>query len=67
MKNIKKMFRPGTKVRLIKMDDLQAPPAGTVGIVEFVDDADQIHVKWSTGSSLALIDKIDEFTIVEDN
>ena len=30
------MFKPGTRVELVKMDDLQAPPAGTSGTVMYV-------------------------------
>lgn len=55
----------GKTVELIFMDDPQAPPKGTRGEVLFVDDAEQIHVRWETGSSLALIYGVDEFKILE--
>ena len=41
----------GARVRLISMDDVQAPPAGTEGTVQYVDDAGTIHVQWDTGDS----------------
>lgn len=55
----------GTRVRLISMDDRQAPPRGTEGTVQFVDDAGIIHVQWDTGSSLGLIPGADEWEVIE--
>ena len=55
----------GTRVRLISMDDMQAPPAGTEGTVQYVDDAGTIHVRWDTGGSLGLVPGADEWEIVE--
>lgn len=49
----------GTRVRLIVMDDVQAPRPGTCGTVTGVDDIGQVHVVWDTGSTLALLDGID--------
>lgn len=43
------------------MDDFNAPPDGTLGTVEGVDDAGQIMVRWDTGSGLSLLPGIDEF------
>ena len=63
---IKKHYTKGKKIRLISMDDVQAPPPGTVGEVVCVDDAGQIHVKWQTGSSLAVIPGVDSFAEVKD-
>lgn len=54
----------GTRIRLVHMDDVQAPPSGTIGTIMFVDDMGQIHVHWSTGSTLALIPDVDEFEFV---
>lgn len=53
------------RVRLIFMDDLQAPPAGTEGTVRYVDDAGTVHVQWDTGSSLGLIPGTDEWEVIE--
>lgn len=55
----------GTRVRLISMDDVQAPPVGTEGTVQYVDDAGTIHVQWDTGGSLGLVPGADEWEIVE--
>lgn len=52
---IKKKYPNGCRVRLIKMDDVQAPPIGTMGTVRGVDDLASILVAWDNGSSLNII------------
>ena len=59
---LRKMYPKGTRVELHDMDDPQAPPSETKGEVMFVDDIGQIHVKWETGSTLALNVKLDSFS-----
>ena len=61
---LREQYRKGTKVRLISMDDMQAPPPGTIGEVIGVDDAGSVMVRWETGSSLSLILGEDRFEIV---
>ena len=46
------------------MYDLQAPPAGTKGFIDFVDDIGTIHMKWENGSTLGLVVGTDEFKII---
>lgn len=67
IKAIKEKYVAGTKIRLIKMYDLQAVPPDTIGTVTSVDDAGQIHIDWENGSTLALNVGVDEFEIIEDN
>lgn len=67
IKAIKGKYIAGTKIRLIKMYDLQAVPPQTVGTVTKVDDAGQIHIDWENGSTLALNVGVDEFEIIENN
>ena len=55
---IKRMYPQGMKIRLIQMPD------GLEGKVKMVDDAGQIHVAWSNGSSLALNTEKDYFEAV---
>ena len=55
----------GTRVRLVSMNDVQAPPAGTEGTVQYVDDAGTVHVHWDTGGSLGLVPGEDEWERVE--
>ena len=63
LKFIRDQYSPGTRIRLTQMDDPYAPiPSGTVGTVDFVDDAGQIHMKWDNGRSLALIPGEDSFS-----
>ena len=62
---IKNKYVKGTKIELIKMYDLQAPSTKTIGIVEGVDDLGNILVKWDNGSSLSLVENVDEFIILE--
>ena len=55
----------GTRVKLKKMiDEKYAPPEGTEGTVNYIDDAGNIHVSWDNGSSLSLIPE-DKFTILK--
>ena len=65
VKEIENKYRPGQKVKLIKMYDLYAPPTGTIGIIKGVDRVGNILVKWENGSSLSLISIIDKFEIIE--
>lgn len=51
----------GTRLVLDAMDDIQAPPIGTAGTVQGVDDAGQILMRWDTGSGLNLIPGLDSF------
>lgn len=44
-----------TRVELLQMDDPQAPPVGTKGTVQGVDDAGNIMVAWDNGSGLNVV------------
>lgn len=61
---LRRMYPAGTMVELLSMEDVQAPPSGTCGEVQGVDDAGQILVHWQTGSTLNLIPDVDSFRIV---
>ena len=50
----------GARVELVRMDDLQAPPIGTLGTVFGVDDSGSIMVRWDNGSGLHVIYGEDE-------
>ena len=60
VEKIRKEYPKGTRVRLIKMDDMQAPPLGTEGTVIGVDDTGSIMVSWDNGSSLNVIYNVDK-------
>lgn len=64
IRNIRNRYPEGTRVKMIRMDDPQSPPPGTLGTVTFVDDLGDIGVAWDTGSSLKLIPGEDEAEIL---
>ena len=64
VEKLRERYRVVMRVRLIKMDDIQAPPIGTVGTIIKVDDAGNIRVSWDTGSSLSIIPNRDEFELL---
>lgn len=64
IQKIKEKYRVGMRVRLLIMEDMQAPPIGTEGTVRGVDDIGSIMVAWDTGLSLSLIPDEDEFEII---
>ena len=45
----------GTRVKLVKMDDVQAPPVGTKGTVSGVDDTASLLVDWDNDCGLNVI------------
>ena len=55
VENLRKKYTKGTRVELVKMNDLQAPPIGTKGTVKGVDDAGSIMVSWDNGSGLNVV------------
>ncbi len=65
VKEIEEKYKPGSKVKLIKMYDLYAPKTGTIGIIKGVDGVGNILVNWENSSSLSLITEVDEFEIIE--
>ena len=58
------MIARGTKVRLIYMYNEPQMPKGLIGVVDHIDDINQIHVNWENHSSLALIHGVDKFEIL---
>lgn len=55
LKELRTRYPEGTIIQLDYMADEQAPPYGTKGIVENVDDAGTIHVHWENGCGLGLL------------
>ena len=55
VEQVRRQYPVGTRVELVKMDDIQAPPIGTKGIVEGVDDTASLIVAWDNGSHLNVI------------
>lgn len=61
VERLQQQYPKGTRLKLISMEDPCRVPEGTVGVVDFIDDAGQIHMRWETGSCLALIPGVDQF------
>lgn len=59
-----KEYPAGSRVRLLKMDDIQAPPIGTLGTVKGVDDILSILVSWDNGSGLNVVYGEDQIELV---
>ncbi len=63
IEKLRKKYPAGTRVVLDRMDDIQAPPSGTGGVVIGIDAIGDIMVGWDNGSSLKLIPGVDSFHI----
>lgn len=55
VERIRREYPEGTLVELVKMDDKQAPPVGTIGEVTGVDDTGSLLMNWRNGSGLNVI------------
>ena len=55
----------GKRIRINHMEDLSPVPDGTEGIITGIDGIGQIQVKWDNGSSLSVIDEIDDYEILK--
>ncbi len=64
IEQLRKRYPTGTRVRLIRMEDLHSPPDGCMGTVRLVDDIGTIHVAWDNGSSLGVVYGVDEIEIL---
>ena len=55
VEHIRSHYPAGTRVELVQMDDVQAPPIGTKGTVTGVDDTASVMVAWDNGSGLNVV------------
>ena len=55
VERIRREYPAGTRVELVRMDDAQAPPAGTLGTVKGVDDTGSLLMRWDNGSGLNVV------------
>lgn len=56
VKSLREVYKPGTRVELVHMDDPFNTKlvTGCKGTVKHVDDMGTIHVSWDCGSSLGV-------------
>lgn len=55
VERLRRRYPAGTRVKLVRMEDEQAPPIGTCGTVLGVDDLGSIMVSWDNGGSLSVV------------
>ena len=55
VERILREYPAGTRVELVRMDDAQAPLAGTLGTVLGVDDTGSLLMRWDNGSGLNVV------------
>ena len=66
LERLRKEYPAGTRVELICLDDpYRKIPSGTIGTVEFVDDAGQLHTVGDGYGSLATIYGVDEWRKIQ--
>lgn len=66
-KEMKEKFPPGTRIKLLCMNDSIHPiPSGMKGTVDSVDDAGTIHINWDNGGYLGVIYGEDKFRKLTD-
>lgn len=61
IEKLKKEYPQGTRIKLIQIDDFQAPPSGTLGTIKGIDDVGNLLVQWDNGSSLNILYGLDQF------
>ena len=65
--HLRETYPAGTRVELVRMDDVQAPPTGTHGTVYGVDDTGSILVHWDNGSGLNVVYGIDSCRKIDEH
>lgn len=55
VEELRREYPVGTRVELVRMDDAQAPPAGTQGTVLGVDDTGSLLMGWDNSSGLNVV------------
>jgi hypothetical protein len=55
VERVRRDYPKGTRVELLRMDDVQAPPIGTLGTVLGVDDTGSLLMRWDNGSGLNVV------------
>lgn len=61
---VKSRFKSGLRVELEEMVGEPNMPSGLQGVVDYVDDAGHIHMKWDNGRTLSLIYGQNKFKVL---
>lgn len=64
VKELRRKYPKGTRIKLVEMKDKQAVETGTIGTVNHVDDLGVIHVDWDNGRTLGVC--LEEDTILKE-
>ena len=59
IERLRREYPAGTRVELLRMQDEQAPPVGTIGEVLGVDDVGSVMVRWRNNSGLNVVYGVD--------
>ncbi len=62
---MEKILLIGKRIRINYMEDLTPVPEGTEGIITGIDDMGNIQVLWDNGSTLSVIEEIDDYEILK--
>lgn len=65
VERVRRDYPAGTRVELVRMEDVQAPRMGTLGTVEGVDDTASLLMNWDNGSHLNVIYGVDAVRKIE--
>ena len=60
-------YPEGTRIKLNYMVSRYSVPSGTCGTVQYVDEQGKIRMDWDNGKTLAIIEGLDDFEIIEGN
>ena len=55
VERVRRQYPSGTRVELVRMDDIQAPHVGSLGTVLGVDDTWSLVMIWVNGSGLYVV------------
>lgn len=66
LERLHREYSVGCRVERLQMDDVNAPPVGTMGTITGVNDTESIMVAWDNGSSLNVLYGIDHVRKVVD-